>query len=188
MVEPASACLTYLNAAARTQAAAQHRTFGAFRAPGQGLSAGYVKPRKACRPTLGRRALSSWEPWGRERCCSGSTLSRPGVGPARLPQTCMRVPTSASPHRVLVFGPVWLHAVPVQAARRRLTVSRTPARHGEHKPLFETCQEPTTAAALNRRREAKVMLAEELGKPGPRSTEMDFLPHHRQERLPQLGG
>ena len=23
------------------------------------------------------------------------------------------------------------------------------ARHGEHKPLFETCQEPTTAAALS---------------------------------------
>lgn len=36
---------TYLNAAARTQAA-QHRTFGAFRAPGQGLSGGYVKPKK----------------------------------------------------------------------------------------------------------------------------------------------
>eukprot|EP00439_Symbiodinium_sp_Y106_P061416 s2926_g9.t1 len=36
---------TYLNAAARTQAA-QHRTFGAFRAPEQGLSGGYVKPKK----------------------------------------------------------------------------------------------------------------------------------------------
>lgn len=50
------------------------------------------------------------------------------------------------------------------------------ARCGEHKPLFETCQEPTTAAALNRRRAAKVMLAEELGKPEPRPTEMDFYP------------
>eukprot|EP00439_Symbiodinium_sp_Y106_P064690 s2926_g10.t1 len=46
------------------------------------------------------------------------------------------------------------------------------ARHGEHKPLFETCQEPM----LNIRREAKVMLAEELGKPEPRPTEMEFYP------------
>ena len=48
------------------------------------------------------------------------------------------------------------------------------ARH--HKPLFEVCQEPSTAAALNRRRETKVKLAEELGKPEPRPTEMDLYP------------
>ena len=50
------------------------------------------------------------------------------------------------------------------------------ARCGEHPPLFEVCQEPTTAAALNRRREAKVKLAEESGRPEPRPTEMDLYP------------
>ena len=42
--------------------------------------------------------------------------------------------------------------------------------------MFEVCQEPSTAAALSRSREAEVKLAEELGKPEPRPTEMDLHP------------
>ena len=46
---------TYLTPAARTQAA-QHRTFGAFRAPGQGLSGGYVKPKQGMAYNTGSKS------------------------------------------------------------------------------------------------------------------------------------
>lgn len=48
------------------------------------------------------------------------------------------------------------------------------AAHGLHKPLFEACQEPTTAAALQQRRENRVRCALEHGKAEPRATEMDL--------------
>lgn len=50
------------------------------------------------------------------------------------------------------------------------------SKSGTHPPLFETSQEPTTAAALQRRRENKVMKACSAGKPEPRPTEMDLYP------------
>jgi hypothetical protein len=49
-------------------------------------------------------------------------------------------------------------------------------RAGEHLPLFQVAQEPTTAAALQRRREHKVKESCSKGKPEPRPTEMDLYP------------
>ena len=48
------------------------------------------------------------------------------------------------------------------------------AADGHHKPLFDACQEPITAAATKKRRESKVRNALEKGKPEPRATEMDL--------------
>ena len=45
---PCFPCKVYLNHAQRARAA-QHATWGAFRAPGKGLAAGYVKPKKTLR-------------------------------------------------------------------------------------------------------------------------------------------
>ena len=45
---------TYLTSATR-RLAAQHRTFGAYRAPGQGLSGGYVKPKKGMPSSTGSK-------------------------------------------------------------------------------------------------------------------------------------
>ena len=42
------------------------------------------------------------------------------------------------------------------------------------KSLFELCQEPVTAAALQQRHEKKVRAALEVGKPEPKATEMDL--------------
>ena len=48
------------------------------------------------------------------------------------------------------------------------------SRTGAHKPLFEACQEPATAAATQKRRELAVKKALEEGKAEPRVTEMDL--------------
>ena len=48
------------------------------------------------------------------------------------------------------------------------------AASGRHKPLFESCQEPFTAAATQKRREDKFKAALEAGKSEPRVTEMDL--------------
>ena len=48
------------------------------------------------------------------------------------------------------------------------------ARGGHHKPLMEACEEPVTAAAIQKRRENKIKLALEDGKDEPRATEMDL--------------
>jgi hypothetical protein len=47
---------------------------------------------------------------------------------------------------------------------------------GKHPDLYDASQEPTTAAALKRRRENKVKDACEQGKPEPRPSEMDLYP------------
>lgn len=47
---------------------------------------------------------------------------------------------------------------------------------GKHPDLFDASQEPSTAAALKRRRENKVKDACEAGKPEPRPTELDLYP------------
>jgi hypothetical protein len=50
------------------------------------------------------------------------------------------------------------------------------SKDGHHPPLFDCSQEPTTSAALKRRRETKVLAAAGAGKTEPRPTEMDFYP------------
>ena len=50
----------YLNADGRKKAA-QHATYGAYRAPGQGLAQGYVKPKKHYSPTPGPEMSSFWQ-------------------------------------------------------------------------------------------------------------------------------
>ena len=45
---------------------------------------------------------------------------------------------------------------------------------GRHKPLMEACEEPVTAAAIQKRRENQVKKALEVGKDEPRATEMDL--------------
>jgi hypothetical protein len=50
------------------------------------------------------------------------------------------------------------------------------SRSGQHKPLFEASQEPKTAAALKRKREASVKEAAAKGTAEPRATEMDLYP------------
>ena len=48
------------------------------------------------------------------------------------------------------------------------------SRDGLHPSLFDVSQEPTTAAALSRRREHKVLAAQDEGKPEPRPSEMEL--------------
>ena len=48
--------------------------------------------------------------------------------------------------------------------------------HGEHSPLDEACEEPTTAAALRQRRQQQVQAAREQGKEAPRPSEIDVWP------------
>ena len=50
------------------------------------------------------------------------------------------------------------------------------SRLGQHRSLFEACQEPSTATALSRRRENKVKIANAEGKAEPRPCEMDLYP------------
>jgi hypothetical protein len=47
---------------------------------------------------------------------------------------------------------------------------------GEHPPLEEACEEPTTWKAIQRRRELRVQAASEEGKAEPRPTELDVWP------------
>ena len=50
------------------------------------------------------------------------------------------------------------------------------ARNGPHPDLFTAAQEPTTAAALRRRREKSLKAAASVGKAEPRATELDLYP------------
>ena len=50
------------------------------------------------------------------------------------------------------------------------------SRVGRHAPLFEVCQQPNTAAAMQQRREAKVKTAAAKAEKEPRPTEMDLYP------------
>lgn len=49
-------------------------------------------------------------------------------------------------------------------------------RDGDHPPLFESSQQPTTAAALQRKREHVAKAASGAGKEEPRATELDLYP------------
>ena len=48
------------------------------------------------------------------------------------------------------------------------------AQNGNHLPLFDSAQEPATAAAFRAKREARVKCASEAGKAEPRATELDL--------------
>lgn len=50
------------------------------------------------------------------------------------------------------------------------------AQSGEHHPLFDAAQEPSTACALRRRREQKVRDASASARTEPRATELDLYP------------
>ena len=65
------------------------------------------------------------------------------------------------------------------AKKPRSELDPTPfawSRNGPHPPLFDVCQEPTTASAIARRREKKATAAAETGKSEPRPTELDLYP------------
>ena len=47
---------------------------------------------------------------------------------------------------------------------------------GPHPPLFEVCQQPNTAAAMQERREKRVKLSAEKGEREPRPSEIDLYP------------
>ena len=49
-------------------------------------------------------------------------------------------------------------------------------RAGPHPPLFEACQQPNTASAMQERREKRVKLAAGAGDKEPRPTEFDLYP------------
>ena len=49
-------------------------------------------------------------------------------------------------------------------------------REGQHPPLFEACQQPNTASAMQERREKRVKVAAEKGDKEPRPTEFDLYP------------